>query len=83
MTEAARNFAHCVNKAHYQRHTFVLVKNGKPLARLVPDGERVCTGKDLAAALADVELAPTEAIAWRKDLIKARKSLKTPASEWQ
>ena len=28
VTEAARNFADCVNRAHYQNVTFVLLKNG-------------------------------------------------------
>ena len=48
VTEAARNFADCVNRVHYQNVTFVLVKNGEPFARLVPDDEKVCAGRDLA-----------------------------------
>jgi hypothetical protein len=36
VTEAARNFADCVNCAHYQNMTFILVKNGLPVARLAP-----------------------------------------------
>ena len=83
VTEAARNFAHCVNRVHYQNQSFVLVKNGKPLACLVPETEKVCTGRELAEALADVELPTAEALAWRKDLGKARKSLKTPENKWR
>ena len=83
VTEASRNFAHCVNRVHYQHMTFVLVKNGKPLARLVPDGEKVCTGNDLAEALGHAELSTGEATAWRKDLVKALKFLKAPADKWQ
>jgi prevent-host-death family protein len=83
VTEAARNFAHCINRVHYQNRSFVLVKNGKPLARLVPDAEKVCTGRELAEALAHVELSPAEAIAWSRDLGKARKTLKTPADKWR
>ena len=83
VTEAARNFAHCINRVHYQNRSFVLVKNGKPLARLVPEGETVCTGKALAEALAHVELSPAEAVAWRKDLLKTRKILKPGADKWQ
>ena len=45
VTEAARNFADCVSRAHYQNVTFVLLKNGEPVARLVPDNEKVCTGR--------------------------------------
>ncbi len=83
VTEAARNFAHCINRVHYQNWSFVLVKNGRPLARIVPESEKVCTGAELAEALAGDELPPTEAIAWRKDLAKARKSLKTPEDKWR
>lgn len=83
VTEAARNFADCVNRAHYQNQSFILVKNGKPLARIVPDGEKVCTGKDLAEALADVELTPEERASWQKDRTQAHKALKTPKNKWQ
>ncbi len=83
VTEAARNFADCVNRAHYRNETFVLLKNGVPFARLVPDAERVCTGEQLAAALARTELTPDEAKAWRKDLKAARKSLKSPKDKWR
>ena len=51
VTEAARNFAECVNRAHYQNVTFVLLKNGVPMARLVPDGGKLCDGDALAKAL--------------------------------
>lgn len=83
VTEAARNFAHCVNQVHYQNQSFVLVKNGKPFARLIPEAEKTCTGRKLAEALAHVELSTTEAIAWRKDLTKAHKALKTPEDKWR
>jgi antitoxin (DNA-binding transcriptional repressor) of toxin-antitoxin stability system len=83
VTEAARNFADCVNRAHYQDVTFVLLKNGSPVARLVPDGEKVCTGRDLAKVLATVELPEDEARAWHHDLQAARKKLKAPADKWQ
>lgn len=83
VTEAARNFAHCVNQVHYQNRSFVLVKNGKPLARLVPEGEKICTGKELAEALAHVELSTIEAVAWGKNLTKTRKALKTPGDKWR
>ncbi len=83
VTEAARNFAECVNRVHYQNRSFVLVKNGKPLARIVPEAEKVCTGVELAEALAHAELPAAEALAWSKDLGRARKSLKTPEDKWR
>ena len=83
VTEAARNFADCVNRVHYQNITFVLLRNGAPFARLVPDNERVCSGRDLAEVLDNVELSPEEARAWHRDLRSARKTLKKPRDKWR
>lgn len=83
VTDAARNFADCVNRAHYQNVTFVLLKNGTPVARLTPDHEKVCTGRDLADALAKTELSAEEGVAWYQDLQNARKTLKSPTDKWQ
>lgn len=80
VTEAARNFSDCVNRAHYQKVTFVLLKNGTPFARLTPDNEKVCTGRQLAEALSKVHLSKSEAKAWRRDLQTARKKLKPSLS---
>ena len=83
VTEAARNFAECVNRAHYQNVTFVLIKNGKPFARLGPEPEKICLGRDLAKALDESDLPAQEAVAWGRDLKTARKTLKAPADKWR
>lgn len=83
VTEAARNFADCVNRAHYQNVTFVLLKNGVPVARLVPDNEKVCTGRVLAEALSKTGLTSEGAKTWRHDLQIARKTLKGPTDKWR
>lgn len=83
VTEAARNFADCVNRAHYQNTTFVLLKNGVPFARLVPENEKRCTGRDLAEALEKTDLPDAEARDWHRDLKASRKALKTPGDKWQ
>jgi prevent-host-death family protein len=83
VTEAARNFADCVNRVHYQNVTYVLLKNGSPVARLVPEKEKICTGRDLAEALAKTRLSEDEAEAWRGDIKKARKTLKAPVDKWR
>jgi hypothetical protein len=83
VTEAARNFADCVNRAHDQNVTFVLLKDDKPFARLGPDNEKVCVGRDLAEALAKTDLSQNEARAWHRDLLTARKTLKAPADKWR
>jgi prevent-host-death family protein len=83
VTEAARNFADCINRVHYQNASYTLLKNGKPLARIVPESEKVCTGRDLAEALSRAELPPDEARRWHKELVSARKSLKHPEDKWR
>jgi antitoxin (DNA-binding transcriptional repressor) of toxin-antitoxin stability system len=83
VTEASRNFADCVNRAHYQNVTFVLLKNGEPVARLVPDNEKVCVGRELAEVLAKNDLPENEARSWHRNLEAARKSLKAPADKWR
>ena len=83
VTDAARNFADCVNRAHYQNVTFVLLKSGSPVARIVPDSEKVCTGNEFAEALEKVQLSSEEAKAWSRDLRRARKGLKRPVDKWQ
>jgi antitoxin (DNA-binding transcriptional repressor) of toxin-antitoxin stability system len=87
VTEAARNFADCINRAHYQETTFVLHKNGVPVARIVPEEKKPRTGREIAAALRvalkDAHLSKEEATAWLHDLEKARKCLPPPVDQWQ
>ena len=83
VTEAARNFADCVNRAYYQKVTFILLKNGVPCARLTPETEKICTGRELSQTLAQVELPPSEARTWQQERIQARKTLRKPKSRWQ
>lgn len=83
VTEAARNFADCINRARYQGTTFVLHKNGVPVARIVPEERKSCTAMELAAALAKVRLSPEEAAAWRRNLHEARKNLVPQKDKWQ
>ncbi len=82
VTEAARNFADCVNRARYQGVTFVLHKSGVPVAQIVPSTEKVCSGRDLAAIVAKVKLTDRESKAWRRDLQASRKTLKVPGNKW-
>jgi antitoxin (DNA-binding transcriptional repressor) of toxin-antitoxin stability system len=83
VTEASRNFADCINRTRYQDVTFLLLKNGKLVARLVPAKEKVCQGRELAKALAEKDLPENEARMWRRDLRAARKVLKAPAEKWR
>ena len=83
VTEAARNFADCVNRAHYQGMTFVLYKNGVPVARIVPEAQKDSTGRSIAEALAKVRLSAEESAAWRRDLEEARRNLIPQKDKWQ
>jgi antitoxin (DNA-binding transcriptional repressor) of toxin-antitoxin stability system len=83
VTEAARNFADCVNRARYQDVTFVLLKNGAPVAQLTPSREKVCLGRDLAATMAKVRLTDGDLRSWRRDLQASRESLNKPVNKWK
>jgi prevent-host-death family protein len=83
VTEAARNFSDCVNRVRYQGMTLILLKNGTPVARLVPDKEKVFSAGELAQALGKVQLTADEAKMWRRDLRKARKTLTPPTDKWR
>ena len=83
VTEAARNFAECINRARYQDVTFVLLKNGAAVAQIVPNNEKVCTGRDLAAVLSTARLTDRESKAWHRDLQASRKTLKDPKDKWK
>jgi prevent-host-death family protein len=83
VTEAARNFADCVNRVYYQNVSYVLLKNGIPVARLVPEKEKICLGRDLAKVLRKVDLPTDEAVSWNRDLKKARKNLKPQPDKWR
>jgi hypothetical protein len=50
------------------------------VARLMPGGEKICSGRDLAEVLSKGELSAEEAKAWRRDLKTARKALKLPGT---
>ena len=86
VTEAARNFAECVNRTRYQGTTFVLLKNGKAVARMIPDTPKIKKGKELASALREAlknaHLTSNEAKAWLYDLEEGRRGDRPPGSRW-
>jgi hypothetical protein len=79
VTEAARNFADCINQAHYRHTTFVLLKHGSPFGRIEPAEEKRCTGYDLREALERAVASVAEAGNWHSELEAARNTLKSPA----
>jgi antitoxin (DNA-binding transcriptional repressor) of toxin-antitoxin stability system len=83
VTEAARNFADCVNRVHYQKITFTLLRNGEAVAQLVPAEEKARTGRELAEVLRKHQLSDEEFKRWRRDRKKAHQILKAPVDKWR
>ena len=61
----------------------VIARDGTPVARLVPEEKKRCTGPELAEALREVDLSEDEAKTWHRDLVAARKALKPPKDKWR
>ena len=83
VTEASRGFADLVNRVRYRRESAVLMRGGKPVAKIVPVDEPAKTGGELAflwPALPHLDLAEAEAFA--HDLEGARGTLPLPANKW-
>ena len=87
VTKASRNFADCVNRVRYQGASFILLKNGSPVARIVPAARKPTRGEELAAALRDavenVHLTEKEATLWFHDLELARGSMPPQVMPWR
>jgi prevent-host-death family protein len=87
VTEASRNFADCVNRAHYQGASFLLHKSGAPVARIVPAESQPQKGRELATALRKalegLHVGEEEATSWLHDLEQARGSLQPQGRPWR
>ena len=93
VTVAARRFADCINRVHHKGTSFILHKNGVPVARIVPVGS--IPGADLeqfAVALREVreeaDLEKGEAAAMSREVEEPGKISpapippKRPALNW-
>ncbi len=87
VTEASRNFADCVNRARYQGTTFILEKNGVPVARIAPTVRKPRRGKEVAAvlrkAVENVHPGEEEATSWLHDLEQSRGSMPAQSKPWR
>lgn len=81
VTEAARDLSSYIDRCHDRQMTLVLLKDGVPVARLVPVFEHVCTGKMLAEAVAAFKLSENESRIWQDDLKAARECLLPPPAD--
>jgi prevent-host-death family protein len=83
VTDASRSFADCVNRAYYQGATFLVTKNGVPVARIGPAEQKSCTGKQLAEVVKEVRLTTQELKAFAKDLRSDLSTLREPEDKWE
>lgn len=82
VTEAARNFSRIIRRAE-RRVSTLLVKNGKPIARVIPVESNPQTTHSFAAAWPKMRhLTPAEAESFAEDLEADRKSLPPLVSPW-
>ena len=86
VTEASRNFAECVSRARYQGTSFLLLKAGEPVARIIPAQSRPTHGAELAdalrKALAAVHVGEKEATSWLHDLEQSRAASPQQVTPW-
>ncbi len=83
VTEAARNFSDVISRTFYRHETTVLLKGGKPVARIVPAASASVTGRELAAGWADLpHLDVGDAESLGRDIDAASKSLSVLRDPW-
>jgi antitoxin (DNA-binding transcriptional repressor) of toxin-antitoxin stability system len=82
VAEASKKLGECVERVYCQQETFELVKNGVPLAHLVPINGNGCTPHELAADLAKADLPEADRRALRSAIRKGRKHFKPLKNPW-
>ena len=84
VTEASRTFADLVNRVFYRHESAVLLRGGKPVARIVPvDDKQTRTGQALAATWSTLaHLSADEADSFLSDIQASRDQLPPLAGAW-
>jgi antitoxin (DNA-binding transcriptional repressor) of toxin-antitoxin stability system len=83
VAEAAVDLRKFVERAQAESVSFVMTENGIPVARIVPEKEKICTGGDLAQMLAQIKDIPTDFADWREDLRAGKSALLPPRDKWE
>lgn len=82
VTDAARNFSDLIGRVFYQGESAVLLKAGKPVAKVTPI-RRPKTGRDLATLWPNLpHLGAEEGATFEYDLEEARKKLPGIRKQW-
>lgn len=83
VAEAGRNFARWVKRALAENMSLVVVTDGVPVARLVPEANGRCTGRMLARAVGRARLSPRAAAEWHGEWSATRSALRSPEDKWR
>lgn len=82
VTEAARHFSDLVNRVRYRHERAILLKGGRPVARIEPIQPGM-TGRELAESWKDHPwLDPDEADVFGRDVESARNKLPALKGKW-
>ena len=82
VTEAARHFSELINCVHYRGESTMLLKGGKPMAKVMP-ALRPKTGRDLAAIWGRLpHVGVKEAAAFGQDIEASRLYLPPLVTKW-
>jgi prevent-host-death family protein len=83
VTEAARHFSDLINRVRYRHEGAILLKGGKPVARIGPV-RTATTGRELVERMNDHPwLEPEEAELFASDVFSARGNLPQLQSKWE
>lgn len=82
VTEAARHFSEFISRVHYRGESAMLLKGGKPVAKVLPV-QKPRTGRDLAAVWSRLpHLSVKEAESFGRDVEESRSSLPLLVAKW-
>ena len=74
VTEAARNFSDLINRVVYRGESAILTRNGKSVAKIVPERRRRVTGREAAKIWTNLRrMSAREAEAFADDLVEIRR----------
>jgi len=81
--EAAENLRRIVERARSESVSFVMTDDGVPVARIIPEAEKTCSGREFAAMLNSMKPVAVDFEQWRNDLESGKEALLPPRDKWE
>jgi prevent-host-death family protein len=83
VTEAVRGFSDLLNRVYYSGESATLLRNGVPVARVIPAGPPICPAAWLAQVWQTLPtLTPADARRLAGEIAGGRAQLPTPRDPW-